>query len=186
MKKEIRNRVLQKLKQIPAEEKTFQESELSQKLFHSAVWKRAETVSLTLSLSHELNTAEIINQGLVEGKKLVIPRCQPANRTMTFYPFTDRSSLIRSSFGVLEPDPDVLTPVDPEEIDLIIVPGIAFTSSGQRIGHGGGYYDRFLAKHPDIETVSLVLQEQLVKEIPTEVHDINIKQIYQFKKESSS
>lgn len=186
MKKELRKQVILALKEMSPETKILQEKTLYKMLFQSDVWKSAETVSLTISLPHELNTEGMINEGRNQGKKIVIPRCEPTERTMTWYPFTDRLSLMRSSFGVLEPDPDKIDPIDPEEIDLMIVPGIAFTIDGQRIGHGGGYYDRFLAKHPEIETVSLVLQEQLVEDIPSEWHDQKVKQIIQLKKESSS
>lgn len=184
-KKEIRKQVLADLKNILPEEKASQERALQNLLFQSTIWRQAETISLTISMDHEVSTEEIINKGNAMGKRIVIPRCEPESRSMSFYPFVDRSTLIRSSFGVLEPDPHANTPVNPGAIDLIIVPGIAFSPAGFRIGHGGGYYDRFLAKHPAITTVSLVLQEQLIRKIPSEPHDIAVQYLIQHEKESS-
>ncbi len=78
-------------------------------------------------------------------------------------------------FGLLEPKPETLRPVDPQELDLVIVPGVAFDREGFRIGFGAGYYDRFLPKlRKDSVLISLVYDFQLMPKVPREPHDIAV------------
>jgi 5-formyltetrahydrofolate cyclo-ligase len=97
---------------------------------------------------------------------------------MTFHQVDDFDVLVRSEIGVLEPDPDRCPQQDAREIDLVLVPGLAFTKSGQRLGRGGGYYDRFLANlSPEVETLGIALPCQIFETLPTEPHDIPVRRV---------
>ena len=73
--------------------------------------------------------------------------------------------------NILEPAAHTPT-ITPEEIDLLIVPGVAFTADGRRMGYGGGYYDRFIPQCTKARILALAFEEQIVDDIPTESHDI--------------
>lgn len=68
--------------------------------------------------------------------------------------------------------------IDPNEIDLIITPGVAFKKDGYRVGYGGGYYDRFLSKIPNTQTIAIAFSLQIVDELPIDNYDIPVDYIY--------
>ncbi len=71
------------------------------------------------------------------------------------------------------PDPDAGDPIDPEAVDVVVVPGLAFTPDGRRLGQGGGWYDRFLARtRPDCLGIGVAFDVQIVDDVPTEQHDV--------------
>lgn len=93
---------------------------------------------------------------------------------MTFHRVTDQKSLKAGYAGILEPNPQVHPPVISETLDLVICPGLGFTKEGDRIGRGGGFYDRFLATVPRAKRLGVCLPEQLLSHIPTREHDIKM------------
>lgn len=104
--------------------------------------------------------------------------CYPCVRgpELEFHPVDPLTILAPAKWGVLEPPPS--TPVDACEIDLLIVPGLAFDSNGGRLGRGGGFYDRFLAR-PGLagRAIGVCFQAQIVPEIPREAHDIPVLRV---------
>ncbi|ADH99816.1 5-formyltetrahydrofolate cyclo-ligase [Salisediminibacterium selenitireducens] len=176
-KKALREKVMTELKAMSSQEKSVQEQKLYQKLSASVLWNEAQRIAVTRSMMHEVDTGPVIDQALREGKEICLPVCDVKDRSMAFYLYEDDEKLIRSSFGVLEPDPNASALVSPERIDLILVPGIVFAKDGYRIGHGAGYYDRFLSRYPRIPTVSLVLREQLRQTVPHESHDVAVQML---------
>ena len=104
-------------------------------------WQKAETVALTLSQADELPTNLLIQTALLQNKTVVLPRVLP-KKQMAFATITQETNYERHPFGMLEPVGGRI--VKPEDIDFVLVPGLAFTNDGQRIGFGGGYYDRWL------------------------------------------
>jgi 5-formyltetrahydrofolate cyclo-ligase len=102
-----------------------------------------------------------------------IPRIvrTPVRRLVFHAYLPDR--LIPHRYGMLEPDP-ALPEIEPEQADLILVPGLAFTRSGYRLGYGGGYYDQLLSTPRRAATLGACFQVQLVDEIPHDLHDIPV------------
>jgi len=145
-------------------------------LFNDLGWKQAKTIGITVSRPPEVDTFQIIPKAWEQGKQVVIPKCLPKTKEMEFRILEKFSQLERVYFNLYEPIVDKTKKVDPNQIDLLIVPGLAFNSSGYRLGFGGGYYDRFL-KHYNNETVSLAFPQQLVEEIPVEAHDLPVGKI---------
>jgi 5-formyltetrahydrofolate cyclo-ligase len=80
------------------------------------------------------------------GLQLVVPRVVPGTRTLEHYLYTPHTPLLTNRWGLREPDPQQATPVAPEQLDVVLVPLLAFDTRGYRVGYGGGYYDRFLAR----------------------------------------
>lgn len=173
-KTQLRQAGVQTLKELASNEKVEKERRIHQKLFSSSAFQNAQTIGITLANEFEVATEPVIHYAKQLHKQIVIPKTLP-KRQMAFYELTDETMLERSSFGVLEPTNSRL--FLPEQIDLLIVPGLVFTKSGYRIGFGGGYYDRYLQQYPN-QTASLVFTEQLNDAWLPESFDQKIQQLY--------
>ena len=95
-------------------------------------------------MENEVNTYPIIEKAWEEGKKVVVPKCNKEARTMSFRKISNFDQLETVYMNLREPIPALTEEVNADEIDLQIVPGVAYTERGERIGYGGGYYDRYL------------------------------------------
>ena len=172
MKAELRKQVLQEMKAISQEQKQFIDQTLTERLLHHPFYQEAKVIASYLSFPHEFQTQELIEQALKDGKKVLIPKTYPKGR-MDFVVY-DSQQLVKTSFGLLESQGD-LEVVDASQIDLIHVPGLAFTTEGYRIGYGGGYYDRYL-KHFPGHTLSTIYPCQVQQFMP-ENHDIPVQEV---------
>ena len=172
MKVELRKKILQEMKAIPREQKQAVNQALTDQFLKHPFYQEAKVIATYLSFPHEFQTQELIEQALKDGKKVLIPKTYPKGR-MDFVVY-DPQQLVKTSFGLLEPQGD-LEVVDASQIDLIHVPGLAFTTEGYRIGYGGGYYDRYL-KHFSGNTLSTVYPCQIRDFIP-EDHDIPVQEV---------
>lgn len=156
-KKEMRIEKITALKNLSAVEKASAEEKIYAYLFASNYWEKAKTIALTISQEFEINTVPIIKEAQKSGKHVVLPRAKK-KRIMDFVLYTKDTPMKRSAFGLMEPAPHLIA-VDKQDIDLVIVPGLAFSKDGYRIGVGGGYYDRFLEDFQG-EKIALVLEQQ--------------------------
>ena len=172
MKAELRKQVLQEMKAIPRQQKQFIDQTLTERLLQHPFYQEAKVIASYLSFPHEFQTQELIEQALKDGKKVLIPKTYPKGR-MDFVVY-EPQQLVKTSFGLLEPQGD-LEVVDASQIDLIHVPGLAFTTEGYRIGYGGGYYDRYL-EHFSGHTLSTVYPCQVQQFMP-ENHDIPVQEV---------
>ncbi|SER21314.1 5-formyltetrahydrofolate cyclo-ligase [Piscibacillus halophilus] len=179
-------RILSKrlLKHITKEQKKQYLKDISNRLYQTHWWKNSDVIALTIARDIELDTLPIIEEGWKQGKQIVIPKCYPDNHLMNFYLFTNQHELENVYLDLYEPKEDPKKLVQPNQIDLIIVPGLLFDFQGFRIGYGGGYYDRYLANYPHSK-ISLAMEQQLVKHVPHDQYDLPVdaviseKNIYQ-------
>ncbi|WP_311407175.1 5-formyltetrahydrofolate cyclo-ligase [Liquorilactobacillus uvarum] len=140
--------------------KSINEIKLYEALFATSIWKKARTIGLTISSNNEIDTKPIILQARMQAKKIFVPRIR-ARHQMDFFQLRNDTVIKKNDFGIYEPQGKnglILK----EDIDLMIVPGIAFSSEGDRIGFGGGYYDRYLLNFKGA-TVSLADPLRLYK-----------------------
>ena len=172
MKSELRKQVLQEMKAIPREQKQAMDQALTERFLKHPFYQEANTIATYLSFPHEFQTQGLIEQALKDGKKVLIPKTYPKGR-MDFVVY-DPQQLVKTSFGLLEPQGN-LEVVDASQIDLIHVPGLAFTMEGYRIGYGGGYYDRYL-EHFSGHTLSTVYPCQ-IRDFSPENHDIPVQEV---------
>ena len=172
MKSELRKQVLQEMKAIPREQKQAMDQVLTEHFLHHLFYQEAKTIATYLSFPHEFQTHELIEQALRDGKKVLIPKTYPKGR-MDFVVY-DSQQLVKTSFGLLEPQGE-LEVADASQIDLIHVPGLAFTTEGYRIGYGGGYYDRYL-EHFTGYSMSTIYPCQ-IQDFSPESHDIPVQEV---------
>ncbi|KXU03377.1 5-formyltetrahydrofolate cyclo-ligase [Streptococcus oralis] len=172
MKSKLRKQVLQEMKAVPQKQKIAMDQALTERFLNHPVYHEAKVVATYLSFPHEFQTQGLIDQALKDGKKVLIPKTYPKGR-MDFVVY-DPQQLKKTSFGLLEPQGD-LEVVDASQIDLIHVPGLAFTREGYRIGYGGGYYDRYLENFAG-QTMSTIYPCQ-VQEFNSEDHDIAVQEV---------
>ena len=172
MKAELRKKILQEMKALSQEQKQAMDRALTERFLQHPFYQEAKTIATYLSFPHEFQTQELIEQALKDDKKVLIPKTYPKGR-MEFVVYHPQQ-LVKTSFGLLEPQGD-LEVVEPSQIDLIHVPGLAFTTEGYRIGYGGGYYDRYL-EHFAGHTMSTIYPCQ-VQEFNSEDHDIAVQEV---------
>lgn len=176
-KKELRKKVRQHLNEM-SDELYYQSSlTIKKQLLKEPSIIEGNTIAITISNKPEVDTKEIIESLWLKNKKVVVPKCNPKNRSMDFYAIQHFQQLESVYMDLLEPIPEVTELVAAEEIDCIIVPGIVFDCYGNRIGYGGGYYDRYLT-HFEGPLISLAFDIQLVESIPFEPHDLPIDLIF--------
>lgn len=173
----MRKQQLDKLKsQAKCWSKLGSELAIYQELLSSEIWKNATTVGMTLSEPYEFDTKPLITAALNSGKIVAVPRTLP-HRQLQFCRLLPEIEAGRSNFGVLEPV--IGTPqISLNELDLLVVPGLAFSAAGARLGFGGGFYDRILGKYKG-EVVSCAESARFFSETKweTEINDQEIPNI---------
>jgi 5-formyltetrahydrofolate cyclo-ligase len=137
---------------------------------------RAQTVMYYIDVRSEVRTRHDLPQALTQGKKIVVPWCNDKGELELFH-LENMDELAIGMYKILEPAPALrllkAKQVKAQELDLIMVPGVAFDRGGARMGHGKGYYDKLLQHaRPDAPLVALAFECQLFPEIPTAPHDI--------------
>jgi 5-formyltetrahydrofolate cyclo-ligase len=137
-----------------------------------SVFQAAQCVACYVSVQNEVDTRRFIEYALGVGKQVCVPVTQ-GRGVMGFQEILSLDNLQSARFGLLEPERDVGLMVEPDDLDLVIVPGVAFDRRGNRLGFGGGYYDRFFERC-NATRVGLAYAFQVVDDIPAEDHDVKI------------
>lgn len=143
-------------------------------------YQKAQTVMFYVDVRSEVRTRQYLPSALTHGKKIVVPYC--INGELELFHLESLEELEIGMYKILEPKQD-LRPlpgkrVTPQELDLVMVPGVAFDRTGARMGHGFGYYDKLLQHaRPDAPLVALAFECQLFEGIPTAAHDIFMDKI---------
>ncbi|SDW24301.1 5-formyltetrahydrofolate cyclo-ligase [Marinococcus luteus] len=170
----LRQQVNSAYQNLSGNDRLKAEKKIYEYLFQWSGWKQAETIAVTVSLKNEINTGPIIETGWQQGKRMCVPKIEPEQRGMDFYEIQAFGELERTIGQIYEPKKNICPLVPPEQLDLVLVPGLVFNRQGYRIGFGGGYYDRFL-KRADFSTAALIHPFQLQDRIPVEAHDVPVQ-----------
>lgn len=158
---------------VTQEERSRQGAAAARHVADWALFHMAQTVACFVSLPWEIDTAPLLQLILQSGKTLALPKAHKAG-VMEFYNVTNLAHLQPGRFGVREPAGGEIIP--PQAISLLILPALAVDAKGGRLGHGGGYYDRYLTK-TTCPRAALVLMEQVVSHVPCEEHDFLVQWI---------
>jgi 5-formyltetrahydrofolate cyclo-ligase len=162
-KDELRARMRRTRGALSPEERSRLAHDVTRRLFALPEMASAGTVLLFYSFGSEVATREMAERVWTEGKRLLLPYVDGAAMEAAAVHAGDE--LVRAPYGAREPA--VHRPVDPEEVDVVVAPGLAFDRQGHRLGYGGGYYDRYLARlRPDAVRVGIGFAVQLVDQVP--------------------
>lgn len=165
-KDELRNYIKGLRNSMPAVEKSKYDEIIYKKVISSEYYKRAKVLFIYVSFEKEVDTHRIINYSIANNKIVCVPKVINVSEGMKAVRISSMNELKKGHFGVLEPE-SFLNEVKPDEIDLIIIPGLAFDKSHGRIGYGRGYYDRFLkSSKKDAAKVGLGYHFQLISKVP--------------------
>lgn len=168
VKKMLRQQMRQVLAELGQEEKEWSDRELVQRFLEHPKLAEANTVLLYYGVDQEIDTKGLIQTLLDQGKTVCLPKCLPEHQ-MEARVITSLDQLEPDVYGI--PAPKESTPVlEREKVDLILVPGLCFDSRGNRLGQGGGYYDRYLEDYEGV-TIGLCREDFFQVNLPREPLD---------------
>ncbi|MFH0854940.1 MAG: 5-formyltetrahydrofolate cyclo-ligase [Candidatus Omnitrophota bacterium] len=175
-KQELRSRILLKLKNQEEGERKRRSRLIKNRLLRQKVFRKAKKVMFYIAIKGEVETREMIESAKRLGKIIAVPVCVE-NRTSLRPAILDSHAHLRKGpYGVAEPV--ISRFIKPKDLDLVIIPGVAFDKKGNRLGRGKGYYDRFLSKLPkDTPSIGLAFQLQILPAVPTVSHDVSVKKV---------
>jgi len=172
VKRSLRERVLSLRSALTPEERAFKSQRVQAIVTQTREFQEASTIMLFMNFRDEVETTELAQIVLDLGKRLVLPRCAPKGVLIPALIEDLEKDIESGMWGIREPKKEELTKVDPLEIDCILVPGAAFDTQGNRLGYGGGYYDRFFGRLAEgTPKIALAFHCQIVDRIPVEFYD---------------
>lgn len=177
-KKQLRKKILNERKKLSKEEVNTLSEKIISYLIKMEEFKNSKTIMTYLSFKEEVNTFKLIEK-MMDLEKNVLTTYTDKNKNI-IVPCKLKDldeSLDENPFGYLEPKEDLIEEVDPGQIDLIITPGLAFDKKGNRIGYGGGYYDKLLARAPQAIKIALSYDFQILSKVPSGKFDIAVDYI---------
>ena len=180
-KKILRKEILAKRKNINTVEKEEKDRKILEKFYESKYYIEAKNIFIYISYDSEINTKGIINKALMDNKKIYVPRTEFKTRLMDAVKITSLDNLIESEYGILEPSAEK-PHIDPNGLDLIVVPGVAFDRNGGRMGYGAGFYDRYFEKISNdnmkkVIKLALAYDFQILEKIPMNEQDVPVNYI---------
>ena len=178
-KGQLRTTLLRRLKQQEEDARRRRSEAIWRKVSRLTAFRRAATVCCYVALPYEVQTWRMIEAMLSQGKRVVVPVTQRRTKRLRLSEVrAPNTEFAPGTFGVREPVASAMRPVPVRDLDLVLVPGIAFDRRGHRLGHGHGYFDRFLARLPKTTpTVGLAFRFQLLDRLPTAPHDHAVQQV---------
>lgn len=169
-KKDLRKRMLATLRATPGAQCALFSAKLRERL-ERHLPPAGGNVAVYAPLPHEVDLLPLV--AAHRELRFIFPRCLPG-RVLEFRHVADTAAqLIPGAHGIPAPAPDRPV-VEPEDIDLLVVPGVAFTAGGKRLGYGGGYYDRFIPRCTRARIIAAAFPWQIIPDLPTEPHDLTL------------
>lgn len=162
-------------RRLAAEGNQTRDAQILENLVTLDVYQNAEVLLCYHATPFEVGTIDLIRRALSDGKTVALPCCDPSTHTMSFYSFSDLSELVPSHYGICEPPQTPSRLVTDLSRAVCIVPALSIDYDGNRLGYGGGYYDRFLAQNPSLMTIGLCYSECCRESIPAQIHDIPLR-----------
>ena len=169
-KKELRRQIREQKRAMTEEQIVTASQRLGELFCNCEYYKNAKTIYGYLPYNQEVRTVPMLEQAIKDGKRVAVPKCY--GEEMRFIYMDDLNKVEKGYANIPEPIDD--EPVADDKTALVLMPGMAFTKEGHRMGYGGGFYDKFLASEPDHPTVALCYDFQMLDAIPTEDYDIPV------------
>jgi len=174
-KKGLRQKMLAMRRALSANETESRSSSLKENILSLPEYKNAKKIMAFLAMKGESNLDGFIRQALLDGKEVYIPVCLP-ERQMEAGRLIDMEHFEKGPLG-LRNLPAGYEVTSPESLDLVLIPGLAVSQEGIRLGMGAGYYDRYLARVPFEKRVAALWDFQVISDIPSEPFDQKIAKI---------
>lgn len=172
-KKELRSVYLNKRADI--NDRHLKDSSISMRILNSEKIKNADVILLYASFGSEISSYIIIEKLLNQNKTVALPKCR-ANGVMSFHIITSLTELTKGKYNIPEPNENLPSPSITDKT-VCIVPALSFTLNGERLGYGGGYYDRFLADNPNVFSIGLTYETLIAPKLPVLSHDLKVNEI---------
>ncbi|KAG5677817.1 hypothetical protein PVAND_007544 [Polypedilum vanderplanki] len=181
----LRKSIKSLVQQITPDNKLRQSNAIMEKLLNMSEYKNSSRISIYLSTENEVNTIPILTTMFQQNKQVFVPTYAGSEMKMVkVFDMRDYENLPVTKWKIKQPDPDDSSRENPmltDPLDLILLPGVAFTRNGDRLGHGMGYYDKYLreyfSRHPNVKNhhkthlIGLAFEEQIVESLPTNEND---------------
>lgn len=169
-KKTLRAEIRARKRAMSPEEIEMRSCALAELFYASAAYQNARTIYGYLPYNQEVRTVPMLERALRDGKRVAVPKCY--GDEMRFIYMEDLSLVEKGYANIPEPIADA--PIADDKTALVLMPGLAFDPAGHRIGYGGGFYDRFLAREPNHPTLALCYEFQMRPQLETEQFDIPV------------
>ena len=166
-KANLRKQMKARLKVMTKEEKESLDHEICERVLNLPEIAEAKQIYAYMALNWETGTEEILARFWQRGILVALPKVLGSE--MEYFEVSSRADLDEGAFHILEPKESCKKVFWPDAV--MLVPGLAFSKDGRRLGKGGGYYDKFLMKEPEHKTIALAYEFQMTEEIPAEEHD---------------
>lgn len=179
MKRLIRDKILSLRKSQTADEIIRKSNKIKEKLFELPEFINSNTILFYVDTRNEVKTDFMIREALKLKKRTIIPVSNKKEKNLILSELKDfDKELEAGNFNILEPKKEFLRTINSNEVDLVIVPGVAFDKMGNRIGYGKGFYDNFLKNlGKDLKTIAIAYDFQIVDKIPITCNDISVQKI---------
>ena len=177
-KSAIRKRLLKLLRNQKEEDRFKKSLVILRKFFAIKEFKSAKTILFYVAFDGEVETLDMITRAYAKGKKVAVPTILKNKRMIIPTLISNGEELELGPYGIRHPKHNPSSWLKAEDLDLVVVPGVAFDKRCHRLGRGAGYYDRFLASLPkDVSTVGLAFDFQIVDVLPHQEHDIPVSRV---------
>lgn len=176
IKNELRTRIKLLRGDLTEDVKRNHDNKIFKKIIESNEYKSSKIIFIYVSFDKEVDTIKLIKKALEDKKNVLVPKIISLKDGMIAVEISSLQELSMSKYNILEP----MLPAEIKhyEIDLCIIPGVAFDVNGGRVGYGGGFYDRFLVKlKKDVSLIALGYKFQILDYVPMEEFDIKISSI---------
>ncbi len=170
----LRKQIRQRRNAFTQEEAAYSNKAICSQVFHLPEYIACKNFFCFVSTPDEIDTTSILKHALAAGKRVMVPRCV-GNGIMEIYAIKGFDDLESGAFGILEPKEGCLR-VLPTEIDFAIIPCISCTRHGERLGQGGGYYDRYMVNRTFL-AAAVCRNKLLCDEIPTGQYDLPVDMV---------
>lgn len=172
-KNEIRKAIIAQRDAVSASERRVLAERITTRLLALDDYRAAQCVLAYVSFGGEFDTARFIGDILTSGKQLILPKVERASRSLKLYSVRDpERELVAGVWGIREPHPDLCPAVPTASIQFALVPGVAFTRRCERLGYGGGFYDRLIRGwEPRPYLAAAAFELQVVPELPVSPSD---------------
>jgi len=174
LKKNIRKKIQKKRDTLTTEYREKSSKLIAEKFFSTAYYNNSKNILIYYPFRSEVDTTLIIKEALKDKKDIILPRV--FNDKLEFYFVNNPSKqLEKGAYDIMEPITSLCKPAKISDIDLVVVPGVSFDKNLNRLGYGGGYYDKILSYLPQkVKKIALCFDIQVINSIPVSEHDIKV------------